>query len=75
MAKNQTYIEYPVLLYQNFKGKGFLSFCIVKNIIAFGKTELEALRNIEKNLSDLSDCAFVKAKIINRIKENSNYEP
>ena len=68
MAKFLEFIEYPVLIYRDNRGCGFLANCLIKNIIAFGKTEIQAINNIEKNLKELTQDYCVKVKPIYKLQ-------
>ncbi len=43
-------IEYPAMVYKNNRNNNFNANCIVKNVIGFGKTEEEALKNLKEAL-------------------------
>ena len=55
-------IEYPALIYKNNKNNLFMANCLVKNIIGMGKTETEAIKNLEKSLSVIQSDYTVKIK-------------
>ncbi len=41
------FAEYPALVYKNCKNNVFVANCICKKIVGFGKTEYDALMNLE----------------------------
>ncbi len=59
---NYSTIEYPALIYKNSKSHVFVANCIIKKIIGFGKTESEAIDNLQALLNNTSDEYFVKVK-------------
>ena len=67
MTKTLEFIEYPVLIYRDNRGCGFLANCIIKNIIAFCKTELQAIKNIEEILKELTKDYYVRVKPIYKL--------
>lgn len=67
MTKTMEFIEYPVLIYRDNRGYGFLANCFIKNIIAFGKTELQAIKNIETTLKELTEDYYVRVKPIYKL--------
>ncbi len=46
------FIEYPALVYKSDKNNVFVANCICKKLIGFGKTEQDALINLEKLLNE-----------------------
>ncbi len=59
-----SYIEYPVVIYKNKKSNGFFANCIIKNLMAFGKTEKDAINNITTTLNDMEKEHFIRIKPI-----------
>lgn len=47
-------IEYPAMIYKNNRNKVYCANCIEKNIVAFGKTEQDALNNLKKSLQNIT---------------------
>jgi predicted RNase H-like HicB family nuclease len=43
--------EYPAMIYKTNRNKTYIANCFIKNIVGFGKTEEEALRNLRESLS------------------------
>lgn len=43
-------IEYPAMIYKNNRNNVYIANCIMKNIIGFGKTEEDALKNLKESL-------------------------
>ncbi len=72
MTKTIEFIEYPVLIYRDNRGCGFLANCLIKNIIAFGKTEIQAIKNIEETLKELTNDYYVRVKPIYKLDLNDN---
>lgn len=68
---NTAIIEYPALVYKNSKNNVFVANCIMKKLIGFGKTETEALNNLENVLSKIDEEFSVRIKpIYNLISSN-----
>ena len=42
--------EYPAMIYKSHRNNVFVANCIIKNIIGFGKTEEDAISNLEESL-------------------------
>lgn len=55
-------IEYPALIYKNGKNNVFVANCIIKKLIGFGKTEQDAIENLESVLNTTNDEYFIKVK-------------
>ena len=55
-------IEYPAIVYRTRKGNSFAANCIIKKVVGFGKTETEALNNLQTMLNTASDEYFVKVR-------------
>lgn len=45
-------VEYPAMVYKHRGNKTFMANCIVKNLIGFGKTEEEAVKNLKTSLQN-----------------------
>ena len=57
-------VEYPALIY---KSKNYyVANCIMKNVICYGKTEKQALKNLEKLLYNSQKEYFVRVKPVYR---------
>ena len=61
-------VEYPALIYKNNKNNLFIANCFVKNLVGMGKTENEAMENLEKSLSKIQNEYVVKIKPMYEIK-------
>ncbi len=59
---NSTYIEYPALIYKSRKNHVFVANCIMKKLVGYGKTESEAVTNLEKILNKNIQEYFVRIK-------------
>ena len=46
-------IEYPALIYKDRKNKAFIANCIMFNIVGFGKTEEDAISNLESSMKEV----------------------
>lgn len=60
--------EYPALIYKNDRNNLYVANCFVKNIIGMGKTETDAILNLEKSLSIISPNVLVKVKPMYELK-------
>lgn len=61
-------VEYPALIYKNNKNNLFIANCFVKNIIGMGRTEVEAIKNLENSLSLTNNEFLVKVKPMYELK-------
>ena len=59
---NPTYIEYPALIYRSRKNRIFVANCIIKKLIGYGKTEAEAVNNLENILNKRIKDYFIRIK-------------
>jgi predicted RNase H-like HicB family nuclease len=50
---DKTLIEYPALIYKNRKNNAYIANCIMFNLIGFGKTENQAIANLEQSMNDI----------------------
>ena len=55
-------VEYPALIYKNNKNNLYVANCFIKNLVGMGKTEIEAIENLENSLSILQKEYVVKVK-------------
>lgn len=55
-----TYIEYPALVYKSDKNNVFVANCICKKLIGFGKTEQDAVANLEQLLNSAEQEYFIR---------------
>lgn len=62
-------IEYPALVYKSGKNNGFVANCIIKKLFGFGRTEQDAISNLESVLNSTSDEYFVKVKPMYHLME------
>ncbi|MDD3150736.1 MAG: hypothetical protein PHV68_07860 [Candidatus Gastranaerophilales bacterium] len=49
------HIEYPALIYKSRRNNNFIANCIMYNLIGFGKTEKDAIENLEKSMTQTLD--------------------
>ena len=61
-------VEYPALVYQGNRNNVFIANCIMKNLVGYGRSELDAIENLEKALSDANAEYIVKVKPINGLE-------
>lgn len=50
--------EYPAMIYKINRNKTFIANCIIKNIIGFGKTEEDAIKNLKESLESSAGSDF-----------------
>lgn len=62
------FIEYPALIYKNNKNNLFVANCFIKNLIGMGKTENEAIKNLEISLNYVNTEYLVKIKPMYELK-------
>ncbi len=62
-------VEYPALIYKSAKNNGFVANCIIKKLIGFGRTEKDAISNLESMLNSMNDEYFVKVKPMYNLME------
>lgn len=55
-------IQYPALIYKSKKNNNFIANCIIKNLIGYGRTEEDAIANLEMVLNKNSKEYPVKVK-------------
>ena len=55
-------IEYPAMIYRNNRNNVFVANCIIKNLVGFGKTEEDALRNLKESLQSITPSSEVVVK-------------
>lgn len=46
-------VEYPALIYKSRKNNAFVANCIMYNLMGYGKTEEDAMVNLEKSMNDV----------------------
>ena len=61
-------VEYPALIYKNNKNNLFVANCFVKNLVGMGRTEIEAIKNLENSLSVVNSEYLVKIKPMYELK-------
>ncbi len=45
-------IEYPTVVYKNRKKNAFIANCVMHNLMGFGKTKNDAIKNLQKSIED-----------------------
>ncbi len=53
-------LEYPALVYKANRNNVFIANCIVKNLMGYGKTEEDAVNNLENALNQTYKDYIVK---------------
>lgn len=48
-------IEYPAMVYKNRKNNAFIANCIMFNLVGYGKTEEDAVTNLERSMNEALD--------------------
>lgn len=48
---HKTTVEYPAMVYK--KNNTYIANCIMHNLIGFGKTELDAVENLQKSMNEV----------------------
>lgn len=46
-------IEYPAMIYKSNRNNNYVANCLMKNLIGFGKTEADALKNLKESLENI----------------------
>ena len=59
-------VEYPALVYQNNKSKLYVANCITKKLLGYGKTEKDAIVNLEAVLNKTVTDYPVKVRAVKR---------
>ena len=52
-------IEYPAMIYKNNRNKSYIANCMIKNIVGFGKTEEDAIKNLKESLKSIADTSEI----------------
>ena len=55
-------VLYPALIYKSKNNNIFVANCIIKKIVGYGKTELDAIRNLEILMNKTSLDYDIKVK-------------
>lgn len=55
-------IEYPAMIYKTNRNRTYIANCMVKNLIGFGKTEEEALKNLKDSLCNHAETCDISVK-------------
>lgn len=61
-------IEYPALVYQGNRNNVFIANCIMKNLVGYGKSEEDAIKNLESALGETTEEYIVRVKPISGFK-------
>lgn len=61
-------IEYPALVYQGNRNNVFIANCIMKNLVGYGKSEEDAIKNLENALGETNQEYLVRVKPISGFK-------
>lgn len=54
--------EYPAMVYKTNRNRTYIASCIVKNVIGFGKTEEDAIKNLKKTIQEITKTIEVNIK-------------
>ena len=65
-------VEYPAMIYKSTRNNVFVANCIMKNVLGFGKTEAQAIENLEKSLAEIHSECFIRIKPMYRMELRSN---
>lgn len=57
-----TSVLYPALIYKSKNNNVFVANCIIKKIVGYGKTELDAIHNLETLMNKSSQEYDIKVK-------------
>lgn len=57
-------IEYPALIYKTNRNRSYVASCIAKNLIGFGKTEEDALKNLMESIQGIGENEEISLKPI-----------
>ena len=52
-------IEYPAMIYKNSRSKTYVANCMVKNLVGFGKSEEDAIKNLVESLQNSEHCSDI----------------
>lgn len=58
----ETSVLYPALIYKSKNKNVFVANCIIKKIVGYGKTEIDAIKNLENLMNKSSLEYMVKVK-------------
>lgn len=61
-------IEYPAFVYQGNRNNVFIANCIMKNLVGYGKSAEDAIKNLEAALISTTDEHIVRVKPISDFK-------
>jgi len=61
-------IEYPAMVYQGNRNKIYIASCIMKNLVGYGRSAEDAIKNLETALSEMSKDYIVKVKPVKGFK-------
>ena len=68
---NQTTILYPAIVYKNNKSNVFIANCIIKKLVGYGRSEYDAINNLERMMNKNNSEFPVKIKpVYNFLSEN-----
>lgn len=59
---SQTSALYPALIYKSHKNNVFVANCIIKKLVGYGRSEKDAISNLEKILNTTNSDYPVKIK-------------
>ena len=56
----KTMVEYPAMVYK--KNNTYIANCIMHNLIGFGRTEIDAIENLQKSMNEVLEAYDVIIK-------------
>ncbi len=56
--------EYPAMIYKTNRNRTFIANCMAKNLVGFGRTEEEALKNLKASLCNHTETCDIRVKPI-----------
>ncbi len=57
-----TNIQYPALIYKSKKNNVFVANCIIKKLVGYGRTEQDAITNLEEVLNRSNSEYLIRVK-------------
>ena len=64
---------YPALIYKNKKSNIYVANCIIKKLVGYGHTEIDAIKNLEKILNKPELNYEIKIKPVYQFLDNLSF--
>ena len=64
---------YPALIYKNKKSNIYVANCIIKKLVGYGHTEIDAIENLEKILNKPELNYEIKIKPVYQFLDNLSF--